>query len=674
MILAAASGNAANFTTDPGEMARLLAGADTWILPQPKAVEMTDGKYDLNKCKGIRLAGCTDPWLASDFPNLLAQRSGVRLAVSIGKARRGFISLALCPGGKIPPSVKGLLPGDIAGLGEQGYFLRVGQSGALAAATSETGLYYAARTLAQIANGRKQIPLLTIRDWPSLRYRGCQYDISRGQMPKLATLARLGDVMAEAKLNMFEPYLEHEFQWQRHPDIAPPEAISPAEARTLFDHAAREHMEVHPFMQTFGHFHNIGTKPAYRKFMVGDGGTVDIRDPAAVGFVMDLLDEVCAAFPGKFLNVDITEINDAAFKSTGTTQQQLNELVLQYVQTMRETVARHGMRLMIAQCQLASEGSLAGLGSVLERLPKDIVIGSYYTAEFYGGWQTDFPRLKKLGIEFFAQPWIDSHGHILPYAGHAQDFSDIEIRRGLQFGATGSTTCDWGDDGHYHLPATTWYPFLYHGASAWTGAQLDRDYFNQAFCRLVFGARDDAIARAILLAGNIDGQKLKIRSASGAIEEPSYSGNSMFGRYYYEFFADPFTDPKVLEIVEPGRVGASIVQTAGEADRLLREAQPSATRNHDALEELLFAVRNYEAMGDKLDVRSHFLDARVPRATVARELLDLAAQYRALKADFERLWQTDCKPNGSFDGFKQRFDQTILPCEKKADSLLRLAR
>ena len=60
------------------------------------------------------------------------------------------------------------------------------------------------------------------------------------------------------------------------------------------------------------------------------------------------------------------------------------------------------------------------------------------------------------------------------------DFSDIEISRGLQYGAVGSTTCDWGDDGHYHLPAVTWFPFVYHAASAWTGATLDRDYFKQA--------------------------------------------------------------------------------------------------------------------------------------------------------------------------------------------------
>ena len=667
--LAAEAGPA--FETNATQVAKLLAAADTWVLPQPKAVALTGESFDLKRCKGIRLVGCNDPWLKTDFPALLQERCGVRLKAATGKPGRGCISLVLCPQEMPPPGVKSLSPQDLAGLGEQGYCLRVERSGITAGAATEQGLYYAARTLAQIANGRTRLPGMVMRDWPSLRWRGFQYDISRGQMPKLASLKRLAAVTAEARMNMYEPYIEHVFQWERYPDIAPPEALSPAAARELFDYAARFHMDVHPLMQTFGHFYNIGLKPPYRKFMVEDGGTVDIRKPEAVAFVTNLIDEVCAAFPGKFLNVDITEIDDAAFKKTGTTQAELNELTFQYALKIREAAARHGMRLMIAQAQLSAEGSLAGLGSVAERLPKDILISDYYTAEFYGGWEKDFPRLQKLGLEFFVQPWIDSHGHIMPYVGHSMDFSDIEISRGLQYGAVGSTTCDWGDDGHYHLPAVTWFPFVYHAASAWTGAKLDRGYFNQAFCRLVFGTENDAIARAILLVGNINGQKLKLRNAAGGIDEPAYSGNSTFGRYYYEFFGDPFSDPKVLDIVEPGRKGAEILQPALEAEKLLEGARGQVRQNQDAIERLLFTARNYEAMGRKLIARDHFLDHNIPRAQVAEELLVLAKTYEGLKAEFQRLWLADCMDAGSFRGYVQRFDNTIVPCRKKAEELAR---
>ena len=658
---------------NPTNVAKLLAAADTWLLPQPKAVAMSGEGFDLKQCREIRLLGCDDPRLKTDFPLLLQERCGIRLKASIGKPGRGWISLVLCPNETPPAGVKSFSRADLAGLGEQGYCLRVERSGITAAAATGQGLYYAARTLAQLANGRTRLPGMFIRDWPSLRYRGFQYDISRGQMPKLESLKRLAQVTAEAKMNLYELYIEHEFAWQRYPDIAPPEALTRAEGRELFDCAARYHMDVHPLMQVFGHFYNIGLKPPYRKFMVEDGGTVDIRKPEAVAFVTNLVDEVCDALPGKFLNVDITEIDDAAFKKTGTTQAELNELTFQYALKIREAAARHGMRLMVIQAQLGAEGSLAGLGSVVERLPKDILIGCYYTAEFYGGWEKDFPRLQRLGLDFLAQPWIDSHGHIMPYVGHAMDFSDIEISRGLQYGAVGSTTCDWGDDGHYHLLALTWFPFVYHAASAWTGAKLDRDYFNRAFCRIFFGTADDSIARAILLVGNINGQKLKLRNAAGGIDEPAYTGNSTFGRYYYEFFGDPFTDPKVLDIVEPGRTGQGILQPALEAEKLLEQARGQVRQNQDVLERLLFTSRSYEAMGRKLIARSHFLDNNVPRAQVAEELLSLAKTYEGLKADFQRLWLADCQDAGSFRGYIQRFDNTIVPCRKKAEELTRMS-
>jgi hypothetical protein len=654
---------------DPATVAKTLADADVWILPQPKSVVITAQCFDLKKCKGVRLVGCSDSRLSVDFPALLAERSGVRLKATKGKAEKGYVSLVLCPKGVVPKGVT-IAPGDLEGLGEEGYYLRVDDEGITAAALAETGLYYAIRTIAQMATDRSVLPGIIIRDWPSMRYRGFQYDVSRGQMPKTETLKRLAGTLAEAKMNTYELYIENQFAWTRHPDIAPPEAISAKDARALFDAAARYHMEVHPLMQTFGHFYNIGSKPAYRKYMVPDGGTVDIRKPEAVAFVLDLIDEICDAFPGKFLNVDITEINDAAFKESGTTQQQLTELTLQYAIKMRDELAKRGMRLMVVQGPLAAEGSLTGLGSVVERLPKDIVVGSYYTAEFYGGWESDFSRLRKLGLEFLAQPWIDSHGHIMPYVGHAMDFSDLEISRGLQYGAAGSVTCDWGDDGHYDLPGMTWYPALYHGACAWTGAKLDRNYFNKAFGKLVFGINDDSVARAIVLAGNINGQKLKLRNAAGGVDEPAYVGNSTFGRYYYEFFGDPFTDPKILDIVEPGNMGRSILAPAQQAEALFEAAKPKATRNKDVLDQLLFAARNYEAMGKKLIIRERYLDESVPRAGVAEELLALASSYEGLRTQFSRLWLKDCKDAGSYRGYLQRYESTIGPCRGKAKELL----
>ena len=76
-------------------------------------------------------------------------------------------------------------------------------------------------------------------------------------------------------------------------------------------------------------------------------------------------------------------------------------------------------------------------------------------------------------------------------------------------------------------------------------------------------------------------------------------------------------------------------------------------------------------MGRKLIARGHFLDHNIPRAQVAEELLALAKTYEGLKAEFQRLWLADCMDAGSFRGYVQRFDNTIVPCRKKAEELAR---
>jgi uncharacterized protein CbrC (UPF0167 family) len=75
-------------------------------------------------------------------------------------------------------------------------------------------------------------------------------------------------------------------------------------------------------------------------------------------------------------------------------------------------------------------------------------------------------------------------------------------------------------------------------------------------------------------------------------------------------------------------------------------------------------------MGRKLLVREHYLDKNTPRFEVAGELLSLAKTYEGLKTDFQRLWLADCKDAGSFRGYLQRFDHTIVPCRKRAEELL----
>ncbi len=658
----------------PSESIEELTKAGLWVLVPPKQVTLIPSVIlDLNACRTVWYGD-----LSSAEGHAVAERLAARLSAATtlsfqtGMPQPGAASirLAVCPSGQVPPVLLGLTADDLARTGSEGYALCIDRTGVSLAARDWAGLFHGTITLAQLATDRQTLPGMRVCDWPSLRYRGVQQDISRGQVPTMATFQRLVDVLAASHVNMLELYLEHTFKFKSHTDISPPEGISPEEGRALFDYAAQRQMEVHPLFQALGHSYHILHQPQYHHLRIGPCEktpwimTFDVRKPETLSFINELVDELCTAFPGKIFNVDITEIDCDGMLEGGMTTDQVTDVVYQYVLQLDEMVKRHNMRLMIAQGPLDSTGHLAGMGPKLDTLPRDIIIGSYYCAggPYAPAWERDFPRLQEKGFDFFAQAWIGSHIRLIPPPQHALDFSDAEISRGLAHGAIGSTTCDWGDAGNYHLTGQTWYPFVYHGASAWTGAAMDRAYFNEAYTRLFYGVEGDSVACALHLAGNISGDKMKVRDPDGKVSE---AGSC----HFWEFFGDPFTRQEITSLADPGAEGQRILQQAVPAVQLLEHARTMATRNADNLDQLIFGARNFEALGRKLVALGHYQDAGYPRDAVAAEFEALADTFAELKTEFQRLWLAEDRDNDQFHDHCARFDWTIIPLRQKAEQL-----
>ncbi len=363
---------AADMETTPQAVAKTLTDLDTWILVQPKAVSaLADASFDLSVCKGIA---------AKDVPRALAQQaadrifaaSGARPALPDTAPAEAALSLVLADEpGKFPPGVK-VDAAVFEQLGGQGYALAIEKKGVTLAARSIAGLRHGVTTLAQIANDRTVLPGMILHDWPSMKYRGVQQDISRGQVPKPETLARLADVLAEGKMNQMELYIEHVYKYKAFPDISPPEGLAPEESKALALHAAGQGVEIHPLLQVLGHSYFILNKPQYQHLRIGPCEktpwimTFDVRKPEAVQMVTTMIDELCETFPGELFNVDITEVDIDGLQATGMTPDQITDLVFNYVLQLNDAVKKHGRRLMIAQGPLDSQGHLSGMGPKLD--------------------------------------------------------------------------------------------------------------------------------------------------------------------------------------------------------------------------------------------------------------------------------------------------------------------
>ena len=104
------------------------------------------------------------------------------------------------------------VPGEQPGPdSREAYSLKVTSDGVTASARSSAGLYYAVQTLEQLAKGqarRTVLPVVEIKDWPALAYRGVMMDMSHGALPTEKEVERQLDFLARWKTNQYYFYSE----------------------------------------------------------------------------------------------------------------------------------------------------------------------------------------------------------------------------------------------------------------------------------------------------------------------------------------------------------------------------------------------------------------------------------------------------------------------------------
>ncbi len=143
----------------------------------------------------------------------------------------------------------------------EGYAIIPDGKGLAITAASDSGIFYALQTVKQLVSGYGNQAVLhtaTIRDWPAMKYRGLDDDLSRGPFPTLEFQKKQIRVAAAYKINLYSPYFEHTMQYTGHPLMAPPGgSLTQAEARELVAYAAKYHITIIPEQEAFGHLHYL---------------------------------------------------------------------------------------------------------------------------------------------------------------------------------------------------------------------------------------------------------------------------------------------------------------------------------------------------------------------------------------------------------------------------------
>ncbi|HNQ88750.1 MAG TPA: beta-N-acetylhexosaminidase [Verrucomicrobiota bacterium] len=609
--------------------ARLLAadgdGQDLRLIPFPKAVDRRSGGFALTGPLRLEVPGGLSKTLGS-LLNEELERAGLKSAPVKGTESGGFRFRLAADGaaGDVPA----LPPGD----SPESYTLEVRPGEAVCVATTASGLVHGLQTLRQLIRANRQgdrVPCLRVRDWPSLRWRCFQDDLTRGPSSKLETLKFEASLASYLKLNLMTYYMESQYAFKKHPKIGPPDgSLTPEDLSALVAHARSLHMDILGNQQSFGHFGNILKHPDYASLRETADVLTPVRDET-YQLLDDLYSEVCPLLPFPWFNVCCDEtwgLGTGPARELAATIG-VGGVYVRHIRRVHDLLRdRYGKRMMMWGDIILQHPDH------LDQVPKETILLTWgYDAR--ASFEDQIVPFAKSGYEFFVCPGVNNWSRILPDFGVAVTNIRHFVRDGVKHGALGMLNTDWEDDGEA-INAVKWHADAWAAECAWTGATTPVATFNRRVGAVLFGEAGDHFGRAVELLERTH-------------RLPAMKG--MFNARFWERDFVPKTKPAAVQ-----SAAAELLAIVRPAIEHLRACRREARCHSEVLDAFLFGARRMERIGqrmlDGLEAAQRY-EAAHAAAAGAEALAPIEQLIRSnrdaherLGREFAALWLAESKP------------------------------
>jgi len=562
---------------------------------------------------------------------------------------------------------------------DEGYVLAVEPHEAFVIATTASGIFYGVQTLKQLLplpGGRRVLPTGTVRDWPAMKYRGIDDDLSRGPFPTLEFQKHQIRVFAAFKINIYSPYFEHTLLYPDQPLAAPPGgALTSAEAAELVAYARRYHVAIVPEQEAFGHLHQVLKYDLYQDVAeTPHGHVLAPGQPGTLPLIKDWFTQVAEEFPSPFLHIGADETFDLG---VGRTRPQVlangyGPVYVEFLKQIHNELAPLHRRLLFW-------GDIGGADpAAVTGLPKDLIAvpWNYWDTK---GFDKMLEPFAKAGIETWVSPGDSNWNEVFPVAEKA--FGNIQgfIRDGQRMGSTGALTTVWNDDGE-GLFNLDWYGVLFGAVAAWQPGESSIADYQAAYGQLFHG---DA-------SGRIDEAEKELMEAHEALgkAKTGWTSDNLF-------WLDPWSaegqkaSAKILPVAEDLRVHAEramvLIAEARAANPRLREV--------DALAAMDMGARRLDLIGLNFELAQEI--AETYAAVLAREhdksqssethnmldeissmfgrCQDLRDAYSASKDEYSQVWLSENRPYW-LNNVTVRFDLRIEEWQRRGERFAEVTR
>ena len=566
-----------------------------------------------------------------------------------------------------------------AAMRDEGYVLVVEQREAFVVASTGSGIFYGVQTLKQLLplpGGRRVLPTGAVRDWPAMKYRGIDDDLSRGPFPTLEFQKHQIRVFAAFKINIYSPYIEHTLLYPDQPLAAPPaSSLTPAEVKELVAFARQYHVTIVPEQEAFGHLHQVLKYDLYQDVAeTPHGHVLAPGQPGTLPLIKDWFTQAAAEFPSPFLHIGADETFDLG---VGRTRPQVlakgyGPVYVEFLKQIHEELAPLHRRLIFW-------GDIGGADpAAVEGLPKDMIAvpWNYWDTR---GFDKMLDPFAKAGIETWVSPGDSNWNEVFPVAEKA--FGNIQgfIRDGQRMGSTGALTTVWNDDGE-GLFNLDWYGLLFGAVAAWQPGESSIAQYQGAYGQLFHG---DA-------SGKIDEAEKELMEAHEALAkaQTGWTSDNLF-------WLDPWSvegkevSAKILPVAADLRIHAEraivLIAEARAANPRLREA--------DALTAMDMGARRLDLIGLNLELAQEIADTYAvvlarqhdkPQASATHNLLDeissmfgrcqdLRDAYSASKEEYSQVWLSENRPYW-LNNVTVRFDLRIEEWQRRGERFAQVTR
>jgi len=554
----------------------------------------------------------------------------------------------------------------------EGYVIVLEAHEATIVGASSSGVFYGVQTFKQLlplADEPRVLPKGTIRDWPAMRYRGIDDDLSRGPFPTLEFQKHQVRVFASFKANIYSPYFEHTLLYPDHPLAAPPgSALTPAEAHELVEYARQYHVTIVPEQEAFGHLHHVLKYDLYQDAAETPHGYVIAPGQAStLPLIKDWFTQIAQEFPSPFIHIGADETFDLG---RGRTQERVQQqgygpVYMDFLKQIHDELAPlHKQLLFWGDIGDQNPDSVSAL-------PKDMIAVPWG----YGAHE-NFDKMiepfAKAGIETWVAPGDSNWNEVFPAAKNA--FWNIQgfIREGQKLGSTGALTTVWNDDGE-GLFNLDWYSLMFGAVAAWQPGETNiatyQQNYGQDFNLDPSGKINDAEKELMAAHDALDGTNTGLTSDQ-------------------VFWIDPWSPEGQTISAKVLPAAAEIRAHAEQAIVLLEQARYAnpELREPGALDAMDLGARRLDLIGMKFEMAQEMVSGYATAVAgqhdkAQREKIDnlldeissmngqcqdLRDAYSAIRGEYSQVWLGENRPYW-LNNVTVRYDLAIQLWQKRGD-------